>query len=30
VIGVVSTAPGIGLSVDGYATLKVTEDNIGL
>jgi hypothetical protein len=28
--GVVSTAPGIGLSVDGYATLKVTEDNIGL
>jgi hypothetical protein len=28
--GVISKAPGIGLSVDGYATLKVTEDNIGL
>jgi len=28
--GNISNADGIGLSIDGYATLKVTEANIGL
>ena len=28
--GNVSNADGIGLSIDGYATLKVTQANIGL